>query len=185
MKAVVIGESSGASMDTIMAVYPRHKAVVEVYKGRGEVIGIGPFTDRGNMAIFRSREAAEAFVVYQEAWAKGDAKALAASYDAGAVALTAAGAVTGRTAIEQMFTANFAGPWKGTTIKLTPGKTHTLSPEIRVGEGTYEISGMVDASARALPPVHGRYMNTTINRGGIWIIADQATFAITTPAGTR
>ena len=64
MKAVVIGEGSGASMDTVMAVYPRHKAVVEVYKGRGDVIGIGPFADqvRGNMAIFRSREAAEAFV---------------------------------------------------------------------------------------------------------------------------
>jgi len=62
MKAVVIGESSGASMDTIMSVYPRHKAVVEAYVGRGEVVGIGPFADRGNMAIFRTREAAEAFV---------------------------------------------------------------------------------------------------------------------------
>ncbi len=62
MKAVVIGESSGASMDTVMAVYPRHKAVVEAYVGRGEVVGIGPFADRGNMAIFRTREAAEAFV---------------------------------------------------------------------------------------------------------------------------
>ena len=62
MKAVVIGESSGATMDTIMAVYPRHKAVVEAYVGRGEVVGIGPFADRGNMAIFRTREAAEAFV---------------------------------------------------------------------------------------------------------------------------
>ena len=29
---------------------------------RGDVIGIGPFADGGNMAIFRSREAAEAFV---------------------------------------------------------------------------------------------------------------------------
>ena len=62
MKAVVIGESSGASMETVMAVYPRHKAVVEAYVGRGEVVGIGPFADRGNMAIFRTREAAEAFV---------------------------------------------------------------------------------------------------------------------------
>ena len=62
MKAVVIGEGSGASMETIMAVYPRHKAVVELYQGRGEVIGIGPFAGGGNMAIFRSREAAEAFV---------------------------------------------------------------------------------------------------------------------------
>ena len=64
MKAVVIGESSGANMETIMAVYPRHKAVVEKYISKGEVIGIGPFTDstRGNMAIFKTREAAEQFV---------------------------------------------------------------------------------------------------------------------------
>ena len=62
MKAVVIGEASGASMDVIMAVYPRHKAVVDGFIGRGEVIGIGPFADRGNMAIFRTRAAAEEFV---------------------------------------------------------------------------------------------------------------------------
>jgi hypothetical protein len=31
MKTVVIGESSGASMETIMAVYPRHKAVVDTF----------------------------------------------------------------------------------------------------------------------------------------------------------
>jgi uncharacterized protein len=62
MKAVVIGESSGATMEQIMAAYPRHKAVVDAFVARGDVIGIGPFADRGNMAIFRSREAAEAFV---------------------------------------------------------------------------------------------------------------------------
>jgi uncharacterized protein YciI len=61
MKAVLIGEGSGASMDTIMAVYPRHKAVVDKFKEKGDVIGIGPFLDRGNMAIFRSRAAAEEF----------------------------------------------------------------------------------------------------------------------------
>jgi uncharacterized protein YciI len=63
MKAVVIGIGRGASMDEIMAVYPRHKAVVETFVARGDVIGIGPFVDKGgNLAIFRSREAAEAFV---------------------------------------------------------------------------------------------------------------------------
>lgn len=61
MKAVIIGESSGKTMDEIMVVYPRHKAVVESFVARGEVIGIGPFADRGNMAIFRTREAAEEF----------------------------------------------------------------------------------------------------------------------------
>jgi uncharacterized protein len=63
MKAVVIGTGSGAGMDAIMAVYPRHKAVVDGFVARGDVIGIGPFVDkRGSLAIFRSREAAEAFV---------------------------------------------------------------------------------------------------------------------------
>ena len=63
MKSVVIGIGSGASMEAIMAVYPRHKVVVDAFVARGEVIGIGPFSDRGgNLAIFRSRAAAEAFV---------------------------------------------------------------------------------------------------------------------------
>ena len=63
MKAVVIGEGSGATMETIMSVYPRHKIVVDRYIQKGEVIGIGPFADKGgNMAIFKTRAAAEQFV---------------------------------------------------------------------------------------------------------------------------
>ena len=62
MKYVVIGESGGASRDEIMAVYPRHKVVVDEFVERGDVIGIGPFGDGGNMAIFRSEDAARAFV---------------------------------------------------------------------------------------------------------------------------
>ncbi|HAH25691.1 MAG TPA: hypothetical protein DCL77_18355 [Prolixibacteraceae bacterium] len=61
MKAVVIGESSGATMEVIMAAYPRHKLVVDKFIEQGDVIGIGPFTDRGNMAIFKTRAAAEQF----------------------------------------------------------------------------------------------------------------------------
>ncbi len=61
MKTVVIGESAGASRETIMAVYPRHKEVAERFIAQGVVLGIGPFTDGGNMAIFKTREAAEAF----------------------------------------------------------------------------------------------------------------------------
>lgn len=46
-----------------MAIYPRHKAFLDQFIARGEVVGVGPFTDSegGNMAIFRSRSAAEAF----------------------------------------------------------------------------------------------------------------------------
>jgi uncharacterized protein YciI len=35
---------------------------VEKFIQRGDVIGIGPFTDRGNMAIFKSRAAADQFI---------------------------------------------------------------------------------------------------------------------------
>ena len=49
-------------MEQIMAVYPRHKLLVDQFIARGDVIGIGPFENRGNMAIFRTREAAEAFI---------------------------------------------------------------------------------------------------------------------------
>jgi uncharacterized protein YciI len=62
VKYVVIGESSGASMEAIMKVYPRHKLIVDTFIAKGEVIGIGPFSDMGNMAIFRTKEAAETFV---------------------------------------------------------------------------------------------------------------------------
>jgi len=42
-------------MEAIMAVYPRHKVLVDEFVSRGSVIGIGPFSDRGNMGIFRTK----------------------------------------------------------------------------------------------------------------------------------
>ncbi len=41
-----------------------HKAFLDQFVSRGEVVGAGPFTDPGggNMALFRSRAVAEAFV---------------------------------------------------------------------------------------------------------------------------
>jgi len=63
MLFAVIGTTAGKSRDEIMAVYPRHKAFLDQFVARGEVVGVGPFTDSGggNMALFRTRPAAEAF----------------------------------------------------------------------------------------------------------------------------
>ena len=77
MKVVVIGESSGMTMEEVMEIYPRHKKVVEQFVARGEVIGIGPFSDRGNMAIFRSRDAAEQFVAQDPFVLEGAVKSVA------------------------------------------------------------------------------------------------------------
>ena len=38
MKAVVIGESSGATMEQIMAVYPRHKVVVDAFVAQDPLV---------------------------------------------------------------------------------------------------------------------------------------------------
>jgi uncharacterized protein len=62
MKTIVIGEPSGVSMEEIMKIYPRHKVVVEKFIKRGVVVGIGPFDDLGNMAIFKTRAAAEEYI---------------------------------------------------------------------------------------------------------------------------
>ncbi|HMF40234.1 MAG TPA: YciI family protein [Polyangia bacterium] len=64
MKAVIIYEPGTASMDAIMAVFPRHKLLINEFAERGEVIGIGAFGGggQGSMGIFKDRAAAEAFV---------------------------------------------------------------------------------------------------------------------------
>jgi uncharacterized protein YciI len=64
MKAVVLYETGNSSMDAIMAVFPRHKVLLDQFAARGEIIGIGPFGGgrEGSMGIFRTRAAAEAFV---------------------------------------------------------------------------------------------------------------------------
>ncbi len=43
MRAVVIGQSSGATRDATMAVYPRDKAIVDKFVARGVVWAKGRF----------------------------------------------------------------------------------------------------------------------------------------------
>lgn len=63
MLFVVLGSSAGKTQDEIMAIYPRHKEFIDQFITKGEVVGTGPFTDAdgGNMGLFRSRAAAEAY----------------------------------------------------------------------------------------------------------------------------
>jgi len=57
----VIGTSSGMPMEQIMTIYPRHRAFFDELEATGDVIAAGPFADRGNLALFGSREVAERF----------------------------------------------------------------------------------------------------------------------------
>jgi hypothetical protein len=55
MLYVVIGTSAGKPREEIMAVYPRHKAFLDAFVARGEVVGVGPFVD-GAAATWRSSD---------------------------------------------------------------------------------------------------------------------------------
>ncbi len=64
MKAVLSYEPGQASREQILAVYPRHKVLLDAFAARGELLAVGPFAGGrdGSMGIFKTRQGAEAFV---------------------------------------------------------------------------------------------------------------------------
>jgi len=64
MKAVVFYRSAADVLIRAPVHFPAHKARVDEFARRGELIAVGTWADPrdGSMAIFRTRAAAEAFV---------------------------------------------------------------------------------------------------------------------------
>jgi uncharacterized protein (TIGR02246 family) len=109
------------------------------------------------------------------AFAKGDVKNLAALYTENAIRVTPEGGrVVGREAIGKEFAANFAGPWKGAAIKITVGELQPVSPDIAVGEGTYEVTGVKGPDGSPMPAIKGTYINTLVKKNGAWMLASNA-----------
>lgn len=109
------------------------------------------------------------------AFAKADVKALASLYTDNAVRITPEGGrVVGRDAISKEFATNFAGPWKGATIKIEIGSVQPVGPDIAVGEGTYEVTGVTGPDGKPVPPIKGSYVNTMVKKGGAWVLASNA-----------
>jgi hypothetical protein len=84
------------------------------------------------------------------------------------------GKVVGRAAIQKEFTSNFAGPWKGASIKIDIGATEQIAPGIAVDEGTYEVTGVTLPDGKASPPIKGTYLNTIVRKNGAWMLAGNA-----------
>lgn len=112
---------------------------------------------------------------YQRAWAKGDAKGLSALYTANAIRVADGQQAIGRPAIQQMFETNFGSIWKGTKVTITTGRTEALGTDVRLQEGTFEVTG---ASG---PPLRGRFLNTVVREGGQWRIAGLAAMSQAPP----
>ena len=114
---------------------------------------------------------------YQTAWNKGDAKALASLYSQNALRMQPTGApLVGRAAIEQSFVQNFAGPWKGSKLALTVGRVQQINADVRLQEGTYEVTGGTGG------PTRGRYLNTIVRESGAWKLAAVVPVPDTPPA---
>ena len=112
---------------------------------------------------------------YVAAFNKGDVKALGALHTADAIRVTQTGElIVGRVAIEQDFTTGLAGPFKGAKLTVTPGKVQSLSADVRLSEGTYQVT----AGGTALK---GRFLNTLVRQGGQWRLASMATISTTPP----
>ena len=118
---------------------------------------------------------------YTGAWAKGDAKAIAMMYTENALRVDGEGNVfAGRSEIQKHFEQNFAGPWKGTTIKITAGRQQSVRPDVTVAEGTFEVSG----NPSGKPMVRtGRYLNTIVREGGRLLLASNVGFMPQPAAG--
>ncbi|HJW29104.1 MAG TPA: YciI family protein [Saprospiraceae bacterium] len=63
MKAILFYETAPVTMDAIMAVYPRHKALVDQFATQGRIIAIGTYANpaEGSMAIFKDKQSADDF----------------------------------------------------------------------------------------------------------------------------
>lgn len=102
---------------------------------------------------------------FEQAFNKGDAKAVAALFTKDALQLPPDGQLlTGQAVIEQHHAKLFAGPAKGARLTLTPGRAQELTSDVRVAEGTYEVTG-------GSIPGTGRYVNTLLRQGGQWRLA--------------
>jgi uncharacterized protein (TIGR02246 family) len=116
---------------------------------------------------------------YAEAWAKGDAKAVAGLHATEAIRISADGTVAvGRVAIEQSLREALVGPYRGTKISLAAGQTTRAGQDVYVSEGMYQIGGgMPPAGA----PTRGRYLQTLVRLNGRWLIAGDAVIGAARP----
>ena len=102
---------------------------------------------------------------FEQAFNRADAKGVAALYTKDAVQLTPDGQLlTGQAAIEQHHAKLFAGSAKGAKLALKPGRTHEVTSDVRISEGTYQVTG-------GSMPGTGRYVNTLVRQGGQWRLA--------------
>ena len=130
---------------------------------------VGPAWGQGTPADEAAvRKAADQFPA---AWAKGDAKSLAALYTADADYVSSTGLIgKGRAEIEKAYVTQFSGVYKGTSLKNATTNVRFLKPDIAITNGTFEVSGLHGPDGREAPSRRGISTSILVKQNGQWLI---------------
>ena len=116
---------------------------------------------------------------YAQAWAKGDAKAIAGLHATEAIRIGVDGkAAVGRIAIQQAVQEELTGPYRGTKLGFTPGQATRAGQDVYVSEGTYQIAGGMPPQGA---PTRWHYLQTLVRLNGRWLIAGDAIISVPRP----
>lgn len=117
---------------------------------------------------------------YEAAWAKGDATAIAVMYSKDLLSIGSDGITNGREDLQRDFAENFAGEWKGTTIKIHREPVEFVRPDVAIAYGTYLVKRADTTIA------DGKYMSVWVKEKGKWHIrANQALVPARATAGSE
>jgi uncharacterized protein (TIGR02246 family) len=128
-------------------------------------------------AIVSSEESVESAIrnrvkQYEAAYNAGDAEALAAIYAVDATHTYALGFThRGRTEIANGLKEQFAGPFKGTHMAITPLNIRALRPDVAIEEASFFLTGLKDAGGIDLPPISGLCLAVYQKEGEQWYAA--------------
>jgi uncharacterized protein (TIGR02246 family) len=109
---------------------------------------------------------------YAAAWNKADAKATAQFFTDDADYVSSTGQRgEGRAGIERVLTEQFAGVFKGATLKTTITSIRFLKPDVAIVNGSFEVSGTKGPDGKELPVRKGLSTNIVAKPGDKWLIA--------------
>jgi uncharacterized protein (TIGR02246 family) len=108
----------------------------------------------------------------QDAWNKRDPKMLADLWLTDGDYISSTGrTATGRAEVENAFATQWSGVYKGTKLTHTLTSVRFLRKDVAVADGAFEISGMKDASGKALPTRSGLSTIIAVKKGDRWYVA--------------
>ena len=139
---------------------------------------LGQGTPADEAAIMRVAEQ------FPPAWAKSDAKALAALYTADADYVSSTGLMArGRAEIEKAYITQMSGAYKGTSLKNATTNIRFLKPDIAITNGTFEVTGLRGPGGQEAAPRKGINTSILVKQNGQWLITALRAWIPPSPPG--